>query len=148
MVPSDHAGLDELFRPTADRELLAERAAALLGLGEFPRPKGNIAPPQVSQEGQVYVRDPTVKACVLEFAAGTCEFCGEEGPFIRDDGRLYLEVHHVVPLSSGGPNTVDNAVALCPNCHRRMHFGESRGADLAQLCARVHRIKSQPREPK
>lgn len=33
------------------------------------------------------------------------------------------EVHHKVPLSAGGDDTVENAIALCPNCHRKAHFG-------------------------
>ncbi len=28
-----------------------------------------------------------------------------------------IEVHHIVPESQGGPNTIDNAIALCFNCH-------------------------------
>ena len=27
----------------------------------------------------------------------------------------------IVELSKGGEDTVENAVALCPNCHRKMH---------------------------
>jgi 5-methylcytosine-specific restriction protein A len=26
-------------------------------------------------------------------------------------------------LSTGGEDTLENAIALCPNCHRRAHFG-------------------------
>jgi len=26
-----------------------------------------------------------------------------------------------LPLAEGGPDTVENTVALCPNCHRRCH---------------------------
>lgn len=34
---------------------------------------------------------------------GHCENCGNSGPFIRvSDGSIYLEVHHNIPLSSGG----------------------------------------------
>lgn len=35
----------------------------------------------------------------------------------------YLEVHHIIFLAQGGDDTVDNAEALCPNCHRRKHYG-------------------------
>jgi len=28
-----------------------------------------------------------------------------------------------VPLSEGGEDTLENAIALCPNCHRKMHYG-------------------------
>jgi 5-methylcytosine-specific restriction protein A len=30
-------------------------------------------------------------------------------------------MHHVTPLSGGGEDTTGNTVALCPNCHRKMH---------------------------
>jgi hypothetical protein len=31
-----------------------------------------------------------------------------------------------VPLARGGEDTVENAVAVCPNCHREAHFGTVR----------------------
>ena len=34
----------------------------------------------------------------------------------------YLEVHHVIWLSRGGEDSTTNTVALCPNCHTRMHI--------------------------
>jgi len=30
-------------------------------------------------------------------------------------------VHHIIPLADGGPDTLENVAALCPNCHRKMH---------------------------
>jgi 5-methylcytosine-specific restriction protein A len=35
---------------------------------------------------------------------------------------LLLEVHHIQWLSNDGDDTIDNIVALCPNCHRKMHI--------------------------
>jgi 5-methylcytosine-specific restriction protein A len=35
-----------------------------------------------------------------------------------------LEVHHKKQLSEGGEDTVENAIALCPNCHREAHYGD------------------------
>ncbi|MDH7515993.1 MAG: HNH endonuclease, partial [Bacteroidota bacterium] len=65
-----------------------------------------------------------VIAEVLARANGICESCRQPAPFRRaSDGSPYLEVHHRVWLSRGGEDTVSNAVALCPNCHRRMHYG-------------------------
>lgn len=72
----------------------------------------------------VFKRNPDVIAEVLYRSDGTCEACGKGAPFIRkSDATPYLEVHHKIPLSKDGPDTVSNAVALCPNCHRREHFG-------------------------
>ena len=73
---------------------------------------------------RVYSRNPDVIAEVLFQAQGICQGCSKDAPFIRStDGAPYLEVHHRIPLSSGGDDTVENAVALCPNCHRERHFG-------------------------
>lgn len=73
---------------------------------------------------QVYQRNPDVVAAVLERANGICERCGQAAPFIRaTDGTPYLEVHHKIRLADDGEDTVENAVAICPNCHRELHFG-------------------------
>lgn len=37
------------------------------------------------------------------------------------NGKPYLEAHHIVPLAEDGPDELSNMVALCPNCHRKMH---------------------------
>lgn len=71
-----------------------------------------------------FKRNPDVIAEVLERAKGVCERCGSEAPFFRKtDNSPYLEVHHQLPLAKGGEDTVQNSVALCPNCHREVHFG-------------------------
>lgn len=72
-----------------------------------------------------YTRNQDVVAEVLERANGICERCGQDAPFLRaSNGKPYLEGHHWVPLSEGGEDTVDNAAALCPNCHRELHYGQ------------------------
>lgn len=72
----------------------------------------------------VFVRNSDVVAEVLIRANGKCERCKCLAPFVRrTNGTPYLEVHHSVPLADGGEDTVDNAVALCPNCHRQLHHG-------------------------
>jgi len=72
----------------------------------------------------VYIRNPDVVAEVLLRAKGICEGCKNQAPFLRkSDHSPYLEVHHRTPLALGGEDTVTNAIALCPNCHREHHFG-------------------------
>lgn len=73
---------------------------------------------------RAFVRNPDVVAAVLKRAAGKCERCGRPAPFIAaSDGRPYLEVHHNTRLADHGEDTVANAVATCPNCHRQAHYG-------------------------
>ena len=48
-----------------------------------------------------------------------------KAPFNRDSNDTeYLEVHHKLPLAENGDDTVENAIALCPNCHRHAHYGK------------------------
>jgi len=71
-----------------------------------------------------FLRNPDVVAEILDRANGICENCRNNAPFSRRaDGTPYLEVHHKIFLSEGGKDTVENAEALCPNCHREKHFG-------------------------
>lgn len=73
---------------------------------------------------QDYRRDPDVVAEALYRAEGFCEKCKEKAPFIkRSNGEPYLEVHHIIPLSQGGLDSLENVISLCPNCHREIHFG-------------------------
>jgi 5-methylcytosine-specific restriction enzyme A len=69
-------------------------------------------------------RNPDVIVQILKRAKGVCEICSSPAPFLRaSNGSPYLEVHHRTMLSEGGEDTVDNALAVCPNCHRRLHYG-------------------------
>ena len=81
-------------------------------------------PQRIRVTTTAFVRNADVIAEVLYQAAGYCQLCSQPAPFQRATNNMpYLEVHHRVPLSAGGPDTVDNAIALCPNCHRQSHFG-------------------------
>lgn len=74
---------------------------------------------------KVYKRNPDVVIEVLNRANGICERCNKKAPFIRaSDNTPYLEVHHIVTLANNGDDTVENAIAICPNCHRELHFGK------------------------
>ena len=66
-------------------------------------------------------RSNRMKKFALLRAKGKCELCGEWGPF-EYKASLFLEGHHIIPLSRGGKNKIDNIAALCPNCHRKAHY--------------------------
>lgn len=59
-------------------------------------------------------------------ANGICDLCGEPAPFFDKNGKPYLESHHVITLANGGPDVIYNTVAICPNCHRRIHVLNNR----------------------
>jgi RNA polymerase sigma factor (sigma-70 family) len=68
-----------------------------------------------------YTRNPYVSELAKRRAKGYCQLCKKPAPFNDKDGNPFLETHHVVWLSQGGEDTIENTVALCPNCHRKMH---------------------------
>ncbi len=76
-------------------------------------------------ETTVYERSPAVRSAALSRADGLCESCERSG-FATPTGEIYLETHHVVPLSEGGPDVIWNIVALCPNDHCRAHYSAER----------------------
>ncbi|MBS0363725.1 MAG: HNH endonuclease [Proteobacteria bacterium] len=94
-----------------------------------------------------YPRKDDVIAWVLHTAGGRCEVCGDAAPFLKNDGEPYLEVHHVRHLADGGPDQTDNAVAACPNCHRRLHFSADREVLRSALLVRVPRLVDYPKAP-
>lgn len=70
----------------------------------------------------IYYRDPYLKEMVKRIAEGKCQYCGADAPFKDKNKEPYLEEHHVKRLADGGKDTIDNVVAVCPNCHRKMHI--------------------------
>ena len=85
-------------------------------------------PEKIQTISSDFRRNPDVIAFALKRAHGKCELCGFDAPFYKaKDGNPYLEVHHWITLSEGGEDTVENAGALCPNCHKQAHFGQCRG---------------------
>jgi len=77
-----------------------------------------------SQTKQQYSRASEVRDYVMARADGECEGCEEPAPFTSKTGEPYLHAHHVHELSNGGSDTPDTVIALCPNCHYRVHHGE------------------------
>ena len=73
-------------------------------------------------EVEVKERSTLVAEIVKERAAGVCQLCNKPAPFFNKKGEAYLECHHVIWIARGGADEVYNAVALCPNCHRKMHI--------------------------
>lgn len=72
-----------------------------------------------------YSRNRFVVAYAKKRANGICQLCDLPAPFKDVNGEPYLETHHIIWLSKGGKDIIENTVALCPNCHRKMHILDS-----------------------
>lgn len=75
-----------------------------------------------------FARSEAVRTYVLARADGTCEACRRPAPFTTAAGRPYLETHHIRRLSDAGLDDPKWVIALCPNCHRRAHYGSDKSA--------------------
>ncbi|WP_259524238.1 HNH endonuclease [Shewanella baltica] len=111
--------LNENFIAEVNRSLstpLSARQERLKNATKFPE--------KLTVSTVVYRRNPDVVAEALIRSKGYCEGCKKAAPFTRKkDNSPYLEVHHIVPLSVDGEDSLDNVIVLCPNCHREKHFG-------------------------
>lgn len=104
---------------TSDEQTLIRRASKLQKHTFHTVPDGIAQPQKVATVSTSFVRDPRVRAWVLNEAKGICEGCNANAPF-EVDGQPFLEVHHVKHLAQKGSDRTSNAVALCPNCHQRL----------------------------
>lgn len=108
----DDADVDDAW--TVDLDALRTRAAAsVVESSEEP----------ASGTRKVYKRSQDLRIYVLRRADGTCEGCQQAAPFQNRRGQPYLEPHHTTRLSDGGPDHPAHVIALCPTCHRRVHYG-------------------------
>jgi 5-methylcytosine-specific restriction enzyme A len=65
---------------------------------------------------KTYERNPYVIEFAKRRANGICQLCEKSAPFYNKEGEPYLETHHIDWLSNGEEDTIENTVALCPNC--------------------------------
>ncbi|PKE38758.1 HNH endonuclease [Macrococcoides caseolyticum] len=64
-----------------------------------------------------------------DFASYLCEYDNKHLTFENNfDNNPYIEAHHLIPMATQGLfqyniDFADNIICLCPNCHRRIHYG-------------------------
>ena len=147
-----------IFRPTSiddefDIELLhntnelSERnkfeleVRDILESSVIEKPTGVKTPTRKKQNQEAIQRDAKVSAWIIGNSQGKCECCKCEAPFTKLSGQPGLEVHHVKQLSKGGSDTPENAVAVCPNCHRELHSGERQKEMIKNLYKTIPRLE-------
>lgn len=105
------------------------------------KPVGTAKPNVTAITTVQYARSNEVRTWVLLQADGVCESCCTKAPFVSNDGYPYLEVHHLRRLADGGADAPENTVALCPNCHREMHFGKQAVEKMEDLYKKLSRLE-------
>lgn len=79
-------------------------------------------------------RDPLVVSIARKRVNHSCEIpdCASL-PIALSNGENFIEVHHILPLASGGEDTIENVACLCPNHHREIHLGKHADALTSRL---------------
>jgi 5-methylcytosine-specific restriction protein A len=93
-------------------------------------------PQQSTSKGKTkYVRSAEVAARALAMSQSSCALSTTLAPHIsftsNKSKKNYVEAHHIVPFSqqsvfSNSLDVEENIAALCPNCHRMLHYGANK----------------------
>lgn len=89
-----------------------------------------------------YKRSKTIRDYVFRRANGHCESCKKSAPFNRVNGTPYLEPHHTTRVSDGGLDHPRHVGAICPSCHREIHYGEKGNIRNVELIAWLDSVES------
>lgn len=77
--------------------------------------------------GERHPLDPALRQSVLQRDKFTCNCCGLK----MIGSRLGLiAVHHILPVHTGGKDTLENLTTLCLNCHVSLHIMERNGGQI------------------
>lgn len=100
-----------------------------------------------TRRAYVYQRSAAVKLYVRRRANGRCEACQQPAPFVSKSGEPFLEPHHTKRVADGGPDHPRWVAAVCPNCHRRVHYGKDGERYNRALMRFLSTIESDDDEP-
>jgi 5-methylcytosine-specific restriction protein A len=90
---------------------------------------GKEVPPKLNGHFSGYPRDTNAAAVALKKAEFACEIDKKHQTFVsRSKDRPYVEAHHLIPMNQQGQHVKSldvtaNIVALCPMCHKLLHYG-------------------------
>lgn len=71
---------------------------------------------------EVYARNQGWVKEARKIYGTNCLCKGCSNAFVKENGKPYCEVHHIVPLCDGGEDAVWNLSILCAHHHRLAHF--------------------------
>lgn len=147
---NDDTGAFSLVRDGNSRQTLKPVADPIDRVPNIPEKYGSVdagrivdqfhaepRPSTYTYQGVQRYRDPSVRAIVLARSKGICELTMAPG-FRMANGGTYLETHHIIPLCEGGPDTVENVIALSADAHRQAHYALNRD-ELRQRCLEIVR---------
>lgn len=99
---------------STDRDLLPEPLS--LSIREEKETYGEVPAPRQRIEISRIIRNSDAARAVKQMHDYTCQVCGNR---LETPAGPYAEAGHIRPLGAPhhGPDTVENILCLCPNCH-------------------------------
>ena len=99
---------------------------------------------RTTSESIKWVRDPKIKGLALKNANYKCELDNSHKTYIYK-GVQFMEGHHLIPMAYQHffPNSLDvvsNIISLCPNCHRKIHYGEP--IERIEMAKKLYNIRT------
>ncbi|AKH95421.1 HNH endonuclease [Elizabethkingia anophelis] len=68
-----------------------------------------------------------------ELYNGRCQITGDQLTFLKSNGELYSEVHHLIPLGEKGSDSYANTIVISPLIHRMLHYANVSEIDLSKI---------------
>ena len=83
---------------------------------------------KVINEKSAYARNPEIAKKCIVLSNYKCNLDENHESFITKKGKPYMEAHHLIPISyqdyfEYSLDVEANIISLCPNCHRKLHYG-------------------------
>lgn len=123
---------------------------AVLSNEKIEDAKGREPEYNLGAKGKTVKKRPELAKQVLHNSGYKCAVCADHKTFHTKDGVQYMEGHHLIPCTPSnakefwdrfGANIdcIENIVCICPNCHRRIHFGSD--ADKREVIEKLYEVK-------
>ncbi len=130
--PEDLARIHDFFEADSIREQVIADLEAL------HEEEGGVEGGKKSRLISYFERDPALRAAAIAVHGTTCKACGFNFEAVYGaHGKNYIEVHHIVPISTlSEPSTInakDDMIVLCSNCHRMVHRKRDASLSIEEL---------------
>ena len=119
----------KVFNQNSNKGVLTANPSKILMLkgeieGAYMRQaiKGERHPDKREHMIETFARDAGWKKLAKQTFGDRCMCQNCTNTFIKENGELYVEVHHIIPLYKGGEDGIWNLSVLCAHHHRMAHF--------------------------
>lgn len=137
---SDMEQADGVVEKAGDQVLSDEEVKEVLEMGDsfdgelseddFDELMGNNLPDDCDKVGERHPLDPALRAAVLSRDGYCCQVTGRGKGLPAPIALAILNVHHKIPVHTGGKNTMDNLITVSLDVHTLIHIIERNNGKL------------------